>query len=375
VIDRPADLRDVLPAAAALLGVPGAHDRLGLADRVGDVARVVVLLVDGMGSLLLPRMAPDAPLLASALAGEVGRLDELSCPFPSTTPTSLVSLGTGVGPGEHGVTGFTVNIPGTDRLLTHIAWGDDPPPRQWQPVPTWYERTARAGISAKAVLPAAFGGSGLTDAAYRGAEFCGVPPHDDYVTRLLAEVAAARGLVFAYTSVLDTAAHVHGIASTEWSAAAAQVDALLGRVLEGLPPDTALVVTADHGGLDVPPDARVDVGADPRLADGLRVLAGEPRVRYLHTVAGAAADVAATWGGLLGERAHVLSRDQAVAGGLFGPVRPEHLARIGDVVVICRDDAVVLATDREPPELARLIGFHGSTTAAETAIPLLSVRA
>jgi hypothetical protein len=97
-------------------------------------------------------------------------------------------------------------------------------------------------------------------------------------------------------------------------------------------------------------------------------------VRYLHVRDGAAADVQATWRAVLGERADVLSRDEAVTSGLFGAVRPEHAARIGDVVVVCTADTAVLATDREPPEVAQLVGFHGAATPAEMAIPLITIR-
>jgi hypothetical protein len=180
--------------------------------------------------------------------------------------------------------------------------------------------------------------------------------------------------VYGYTAALDTAAHVFGIASNEWAQAAAGVDALLSRVLDGLPPDAALLVTADHGGLDLSATARVDIAADPRLADGLRVVAGEPRVRYLHTIDGAAPDVLATWQALVGDRARVLARDDAIAAGWFGAVRPEHRARIGDVVVICTGELAVLSSGTEPREVARLVGFHGADTAAEMAIPLISVR-
>lgn len=99
------------------------------------------------------------------------------------------------------------------------------------------------------------------------------------------------------------------------------------------------------------------------------MVAGEPRVRYLHTEPGATADVQAAWTEVLTGKADVYSRDQAVASGMFGPVKPAHLARIGDVVVVCTGDAAVLATGHEPPETARLIGFHGAATPAEMAIP------
>jgi Type I phosphodiesterase / nucleotide pyrophosphatase len=363
---------DVLPAAAALLGVPGAIDRLAVTESVAEqVDRVAVVLVDGLGWHLLPELAGSAPLLASVLAGGAGRLTELTCTFPSTTPSSLVSLGTGAQPGEHGILGFTLKVPGSDRVLTHIQWRDDPPPAEWQPLPSWFERLTQCGVAARAVLPAFFIGSGLTDAAYRGADFRPVHPDDDYAQQVVDELRAAPGLVYGYTADLDTAAHLFGIGSPHWHEAAARVDALLTHLVEALPANAALLVTADHGGLNVPPQARVDVDTDPRLSAGIRVVAGEPRVRYLHTEPGAAADVQATWSGMLDGRAEVYRREQAVATGMFGPVDPRHLARIGDVVVICTSDAAVLATKREPPEAARLIGFHGGATAVEMAIPLI----
>ncbi|HTM85453.1 MAG TPA: alkaline phosphatase family protein, partial [Mycobacterium sp.] len=286
---------DILPSAAALLGAPDGVDTLGLTDQTGAARRVVVLLVDGMGTELLPVMAPEAPTLAAVLAGQLGCLQRLECTFPSTTPTSLVSLGTGVLPGQHGVLGFTLNVPGTDRVLVHIFWSDDPPPTRWQPVPTWFTRLNRAGIGARAVLPEPFIGSGLTTAAYGGAIFRGTSPQADYATELLDEIGAGPGLIFGYTNVLDTAAHLYGIGSPQWLTAAGQVEALLMRLVGELPGETVLLVTADHGGLNVPDDARIDLDADPALRAGVRVVAGEPRVRYLHTEPGATADVLAAW--------------------------------------------------------------------------------
>jgi hypothetical protein len=367
----PGSICDILPSTAALLGAPDATDTLGLRESVGDVRRVVLVLVDGLGYHLLPQLTRDAPLLASALAGTTGHLSELSCTFPSTTPTNLVSLGTGVPPGEHGVLGFTVSIPGTEQVLTHIFWGDQPSPTVWQPVPTWFERLRAAGVGARAVLPELFVGSGLTEAAYRGAEFCPVGKGESYARRVVAELASP-GLVYAYTAALDNAAHASGVGSAHWHAAAARVDALLEHLLTNLPDDAALVVTADHGGINVPDRARIDLDADPALSAGIRVVAGEPRVRYLHTEPGATADVLAVWTERLAGRAVVQSREQVVASGVFGPVPDRHLARIGDVVVTCTGDTAILASKHEPPQASALVGFHGALTPAETAIPLIA---
>jgi hypothetical protein len=142
-------------------------------------------------------------------------------------------------------------------------------------------------------------------------------------------------------------------------------------LLERLPRGTALVITADHGQLNVPPASRIDLDADPRLRDGVDVVAGEARVRYLHTAVGALDDVLATWRSVLGQAAVVLSREAAVAEGRFGPLPEEHLQRIGDVFVMCAGDTVVLASRTDPPSVARLVAFHGSATPVEMHIPLL----
>ena len=364
-------LSDVLPSALAVLGLRDMPDRLGLGATLDGVRRVAVLLVDGLGYHLMPLARPVAPVLADIVDGRLATLLELSTGFPSTTPTSLVSLGTGAGAGAHGVLGFTLNVPGTDRVLNHIEWRDDPDPQTWQPVPTLFERAAAAGLRVTVVSRADYAGSGLTIAAYRGAPYQGAANVDALVEHMLRELRDGCDLVYGYHPTLDSTAHQFGIDSPQWMTAAADVDRLVGGLIAGLPRDAALLVTADHGGLDVSDRHRIDLDADRRLMAGVRVVAGEPRVRYLHTDRGAEADVLATWRSILGTAAHVVSRDEAVGAGWFGPVAPAHLARIGDVVVVCRDRYVVLATAHEPKAVARLVAFHGAMTPAEMAIPLI----
>ncbi|MCZ7428233.1 alkaline phosphatase family protein [Micromonospora sp. WMMA1949] len=366
-------LTDVLPSALALLGVPGAADRLGLTPRLAGVRRIAVLLVDGLGWYQIPTAAPYAPTLAG-LAATAGR--PLTTGFPSTTPTSLVSLGTGTPSGAHGVLGFTVRVPGTDRVLNHIDWTGDPDPASWQPVPTWYQRARAAGVAVTVVSRPEFAGSGLTLAANRGGDYRGAAGVDALAARMLAALAAGDGpaLVSGYHPDLDRHGHLSGVDSAPWRTAATDVDALLARLVDGLPPDAALLVTADHGQLDVPAGHRIDLDTDPRLRTGVRVVAGEPRVRYLHVEPGAEADVVAAWTEVLGPAAQVLTRAEAVATGWFGPVPEAHLRRIGDVVVVCRDTYAVVATRSEPPMASRLVAYHGADTAAEMTVPLLVVR-
>ena len=129
-------------------------------------------------------------------------------------------------------------------------------------------------------------------------------------------------------------------------------------------------MVADHGMVDSPAAARVDVDRELELRDGLALMGGEARFRHLYCRNGAVDDVAATWRSVLGDRADVLTREEAIGRGWFGAVEPLVLPRLGDVVVACRGDHAVISTADFSYE-ATLIGLHGSLTADEMLIPLL----
>jgi hypothetical protein len=368
-------LADVLPSVATALGVPVRRgdlpaDPLDLTPALGGARRIAVLLVDGLGAELLAAHPDEAPVL-NALGTPC---DVLSAPCPSTTPVSLTSLGTGLPPGSHGVLGFVTAVPGEDRTLNHVQWRDDPDPLQWQARPTVFQQATAHGVSCTAVGPHAFARSGLTAAAYRGADYANAYSPGDLVGVVHAALATGdRSLVYAYTAELDLTGHVRGVDSASWRHQLGVVDRMVEQLAAGLPDDAVLLVTADHGMVDVPDSTRLEVGEEPGLTDGVRLFAGEPRARYVHAEPGAAADVLATWRSVLGARAWVAGREEAVDSGLFGPVDRTVVDRIGDVVALARGSWAF--TDvRSEPHSSLLAAFHGSLTPAELAIPLLAAR-
>jgi hypothetical protein len=129
-------------------------------------------------------------------------------------------------------------------------------------------------------------------------------------------------------------------------------------------------VVADHGMIDSPPEARTDVDEHLELRSGVWLFGGEARFRHLYCASGAVEDVMATWRERLGDHAHVLSRDEAIERGWFGPVASQVRPRLGDVVVAARGDHAVVSTADFPYE-NMLVGLHGSLTAVEMEIPIL----
>ena len=360
-------LGDVIPAAARALGSPLGPAPTGLA--LPDAASYVVFLIDGLGARLLERYAHAAPYLSSLLAGS----SPATASVPSTTSTSLTTLGTGLTPGAHGLVGFTTRIPGTSELLNALLWDGEVDPMQWQPHPTAFGSLQTAGVRVTVVNKREFNGTGLTVAAQRGAEYVGVDRVGERIAAVVAASAPAPrqpALTYVYDGDLDWTGHRWGVASSQWLQQLAMIDHEAEQLREALPADRRLVVIADHGMVDVPDASRIDVAADDDLRAGVALVGGEARFRHLYCTGGAVPDVVATWRERLGERAEVLSRAEAIARGWFGPVDPAVLPRIGDVVVACRGDFAVLSTEGFPYE-SKLIGMHGSLTPDEMLIPVL----
>jgi len=360
-------LADVLPAVGRALGL--GVDVTGPVPtglELPDAPSCVVFLVDGLGAELLARHRRRAPYLASLLeAGTVG-----TAGVPSTTATSLTSLGTGLGPGRHGLVGYTARVPGTEQLLNHLRWDAPVDPDQWQPHPTAFTRFAAAGVTVTAVNKRQFAGSGLTRVSQGGAAFVGADGVTERIAAAVRASACAPSLTYLYDSDLDATGHAHGVASRQWLRQLRAVDEQAQQLREALPAATRLVVVADHGMVDCPPLAQVDVDDIAELRDGLVLLGGEARFRHLYVREGAVEDVVATWKQTLMGRADVLRREEAVARGWFGQVEPEVAPRLGDVVVACRGNAGVFSS-RDFPFEKTMVGLHGSLTADEMNIPLL----
>ncbi|HEX8498306.1 MAG TPA: nucleotide pyrophosphatase/phosphodiesterase family protein [Actinomycetales bacterium] len=366
-------LSDLLPAVARSLDVevPPAADGLSGLLRLEPTSRACVLLVDGLGDLLLRERAGHAPFLR----GLLDQVGTISAGFPTTTATSMGSLGTGLPPGSHGMVGYEVLVPEHDRLLNELSWDGGPDPRQWQRETTVFQQAAASGVEVVRVGPGYFDGSGLTEAALRGGRFVAASSLDDRVEAALTALRSApRTLVYVYWGDVDKIGHQEGCGSWQWGEELSKVDLAIRRLVAGLPADATLHVTADHGMVDVPFEQRIDLAVDPDLAAGVRHAGGEPRAPQLYCEPGSADAVLATWADALAGRADVLSREQAVAAGWFGPVSPHVLPRIGDVVVACRTGTAVVDSRRQRPQVLRLLGLHGSLTPQESLVPLLSVR-
>jgi predicted AlkP superfamily pyrophosphatase or phosphodiesterase len=365
---RSTTLGELMPSIGAHLGVPGCVED---AFRLPETTRYVVVLIDGLGWQLLRRALLAAPFLGSFLGGA----QPITSAVPSTTVTSLGSLGTGQPPGQHGLVGYTSRVPSTGEILNGLTWESDVVPTVYQSKPTFFERASKAGVAVSSVALARFQGTGLTEAALRGAAF--VPFSDESAEDLriaLIVDAALRGdrsVVYAYERELDHYGHVHGCNSADWVQQLARIDAMCERLRAALPPQVAVIITGDHGMVDIPSEQRIIAEDDPALMAGVSALAGEARFRHLYVDQEPPRRVADRWRARFGELAWVRTRDEAIDEGWFAAIDDQLRERWGHVLVALRGDWAVM-TSAFPREFT-LIGMHGSLTPAEMLVPLLVV--
>ncbi|WP_296137662.1 alkaline phosphatase family protein [uncultured Tessaracoccus sp.] len=347
--------------------LPSVAARLDDTDPVIDVPRAskyVVLLVDGLGWDVLHAHADYADRLLTLDARP------LTCSVPSTTACSLTTLGTGRTPGRHGIVGYTFREPRSGEILNALTWEHGPDDvGAFRQEPTVFQRLAARDVRSAAVTLARFDGTALTQCAFDGTALCPRPEDEGDVEGTVAAVAEAlvdHDVVYCYQRLLDHAGHTSGVGSWQWLAQLEAADELAAGIAALADADTCVLVTGDHGMVNVPPEHRL-VAEDPALA-GFDAIGGEGRFRQLYT--DDPRTLAWRWRTVLGERAEVWLRDEAIEAGWYGDVVTDRTrARIGDVLVAMREDWAVMSLTFQGEYT--LVGMHGSLTHAEMVVPLL----
>jgi hypothetical protein len=332
-----------------------------LPDAAVGATQVVLLALDGLGWDQLDTRRSLAPTLASMEGGPITTV------APSTTATALSSLALGMAPGEHGVVGYRINVRGD--VLNVLRWqtpaGDA---RTVIPPDRFQARPAFRGHRPVVVTRAEFAGTGFTSAHLADVRFRGWRTTSTLVTEVKHALRAGEPFVYAYYDGIDKVAHEYGLGE-HYDAELVSTDRLVADLAAVLPPGAALVITSDHGQVQVG-EAIVPIHED--VMASVELLSGEGRFRWLHARPGAAADLAAAARECHGERSWVRTREEVIQEEWFGPTVSEvAAARFGDVVLAAIDP--VAFEDPADTGPYRLQCRHGSLTPAEMRVPLVAL--
>lgn len=369
--------RSLTPDQHPLWG-EGSHDHLNLAQRIKDAGynpdkyrSVCVVMVDGFGENLLRRYASYAPYLKN-----VPSLGVLHSAVPSTTAASLTSFGTATPPGYHGVAGYEVRNPAKNTVMNQLSgWDKTVDPHDWQPYPTVFERYENHTDVATVSL-SKYEGTGLSEAALRGGRFIHASSPTARITMATSILSGRKpSLVYMYWGEIDQAGHRYGVDSPEWLEQVEELNLAMRRLAERLPAHVLILLTADHGMVDIPEEGRIDYSQDVELLENIEMTAGEPRNVQLYLKdksPDAKKKVLDAWATRWGDQAWVVDVDTLYDNGYFGEyLTDEAKARIGDIIVACREPIALYDMRHYKPHALKMVGQHGSLTEAETQIPLL----
>jgi len=336
---------------------------------VAEHARQIVLLViDGLGWEQLRARAVLAPTL-SAGAGIDRAITSI---VPTTTAAALTSITTGRPPSGHGILGY--RLADGDRILNMLRWtlGNGPlddarrsvPVRAFQPIAPFPGSRHAVPVVSKFD----FGGTGFT------AAHLGDSPLFDYrvPSSLAVEVAdrldAGAPFVYAYYDGIDKVAHAYGF-GPHYDAELTSVDRIVADVVATLPPGAVLLVTADHGQIEV--GSRVELLGREAMAM-ITFFSGEGRFRWLHARSGSTGDLVELLEELYGDTTWVRTRGQLIDDAWFGgPLSAAFADRLGDVALIPHEP--IAFVDPADTGENRLACRHGSLTTDEMLVPLVAL--
>ncbi|NDC19707.1 MAG: PglZ domain-containing protein [Microbacteriaceae bacterium] len=337
---------------SALKSASGETNTLGLPSR----RSVCVILVDGLGSTNLKSAAGHARFLNSQQS------DSAMCWFPATTSTSITSFAT--------AQVFNRSTQTPMNLLS--GWKDYSEGENYQEASTIAELASSRGVGFHTVAPSAYERSGFTGATMRGSDFHGVDKISDRLNetqKLLAQPEAK--VIYLYIPELDQLAHAKGVESTAWLNQLEDLDSLVRDFMSSIPKGSGVILTADHGVVDVPKENHVYLDELMAKSD-FKFVGGDTRSLYLYFED--AVDKQAARELLedrLGDSCYICTPEDLIAGGYWNTLSAKSENVAPDLLVLARKRVALYHRGFAKVKSLEMVGHHGSITNEELAIPLL----
>lgn len=354
---------------------PALKQLLGMGKR-----RLCLVVIDGMGQQLLSARRGHIPFMRPYLSQLPEVLGQaLKTCVPSTTVAALTSLHTGLSPAKTGMLGYQCWDEDAGRVLNLITFeGFKRPAQSWCDYPTFFTYATEAGLQSRALVPPDFVGSTLSEITLRDADFKVSTELSKRASDALQAFKQGVDYVYLYWSGLDHWGHNLGWSHPRWIQELESIDRFLSDLYSCLPSDVALVVTADHGMVNVSADTTVDI-AESGLASQVEAVSGEPRALHIrlreeyleaqtkgnHTRSAPKTSVTAKWQEYVGKRGQVVSDYRPVYGDILLP------ERIGDFTIFAKGNYQFVDTRFHNPSVLQMVGVHGALTPQEMEIPLI----
>jgi hypothetical protein len=376
-----ANVANVIDLSAAIAAACGAEARSSsnasqaeIRRRVGDPEHLVFVLIDGFGANVLERLPPTS-LFRRQLAMELRTV------FPSSTAPCLTAIATGLWPAAHGVPGWFMYLDGPGRSILTLPYvermtdkdarviGLDPAEVfTVKPQSAWFKRSTHW------IMPKRLVGSVFTTYSCGGALQIAYDTLNLAAERIKRIVVEATGPTYTYWYIpdVDAVEHTRGVSDAEVERSLRRVEQAIEALVDSLGGRAVVVVTADHGQIDIPDEERhLLVPDDPLLRHLVAPPSCEPRAPAFHVSPGAGEAFASDFRERFGETWVLLTIDEVDELRLFGPDPLSDLSRrrLGDFLGINNTHELIMAVP--PKHREPLRGSHGGLLADEMVVPLV----
>ena len=366
-------------AVASLCGAepPGPSDdaMAPLAEEIGGYDHYLYVLVDGLGMNQKPNFPPGGFF-------DTYFHSPLRSVFPSTTAAALTSLFSGLWPAQHGIVGWFTHLPDRGHTIIPLRALERFTERSIEQLSIELQEV----IQGTSLFPAykracttytfrKFKSGQYAEWAHDGNHVEGYRSLKNAVKRIKRNLSSPSEPSFSYLylSEIDHLSHLHGWNAPEVLHEMREADRQLKRIRKLLPDSVRMIVTADHGHINVPKERHeILYPSDPLLRFLECPPSGESRVPLFHVKPGHEQQFT----GAFAERFHLdfalITPDDAETLGLYGPVPLSEAtrSRVGSYIGISPEaDAIEYVYEDGAPGIGH-IGMHGGMSTDEVEVPL-----
>lgn len=323
-------------------------------------------MVDGLGWENINQFPGHAPFMKKHMTKQSKGFSG----FPSTTASSIVSLATGAEPSLHGFIGYRIFDREKSESVNLLTGLDSNGVSRYLNVPNLSEQAQTVVVSRPE-----YRDSGFSYATFPNARFLGEEKISSRFDVATEELNSGSGkIIYLYVPELDQTAHRFGSRSEKWVQLLELVDSQLKKLIATVQPNRGVVLTADHGVIDVPNEGHIYLDECQALSGRLLDVGGDPRATFLYfapevEIQGMKRELRA-W---LGEAAHVVDVSELVEAGLYSSDVLAHSNIKPDLVVLAGTKRATYHRNFAKPASLNMIGQHGGVSVEEITIPILKL--
>jgi len=355
---------------------------------------IILFLIDGLGFYQWKKYGNKFSLFKQI--DDKKCLHQITAVFPSTTAAALNTINSGLTPAEHGLFEWTLYLPKIDKTINTLPFTDiavdkrdslldkKTNPEILFNFPTIYKKLEQENISSFSFLNKTYANSTYSKISRKGSKAFSFVNFSDLVVKLRAQInkSMGRNFFFVYWDKLDTLSHDYGPSHDSCRIELAKLSYLfltefIQKLSEESKKKTLLIITADHGQIDVNPKQTIYLNKDKFVMENLKkdkkmkiiLPTGGPRDVFLHIKENKLNEVYQYLKNKLKNKADVFKTEEVISLGLFGKkkIKPEFKDRLGDLIILPHKNFTIWR-EYKGRKFTHL-GHHGGLSKEEMMIP------